>query len=310
MRVNSSFFSALRLAVPALLSLVSFAHGQGGLHDAVRCQILDAPCRPVFETGISIVPEASFRGESRSYGDGSMIEFDGMWQLAHFWDVAMGEIDTSIEAALLLFPDSVGLQLPDQLFRLNLDAGWTWRFVGDYGVQVRAKPGMYSDFEAFESRVLSVPVSVAYVQAWNPSLSGVLGVEYRHDFDRRIMPLIGAVWAPSREWRIDARLPESRITFFSLSGWSLFTGFEWQNMTYALREKGGLGRTDLTVDDYRLHAGARWNLNGDLYLSAQIGRIFNRSLEFDGGRQTTGDPERDIDVGEALFLRVALIGPF
>lgn len=285
-------------------------HAQSVYYDAVDCPILDNPDRPAFEAGLTIVPEARFEDDMRRYGDGAVLEFDGMWALAHFWDVLMGEIDVGAQTELILFPDSAGVQLPDQLVQLNLDAGWTWRFQDGAGFQLRAMPGIYSDLEAVETRIVSMPVSAAFVQAFDPSLAGVLGLTYRHDFERRIMPIMGAVWQPSGALRVSAQIPESRVTWFGGRGWRVFGGFRWENVTYALREKGAFDRDDITLDDYRVYAGAEWRLNGNLRVSGRIGRIFNRTIEFTGGRGEPGDPQPDVDVDDALYLRLALVAPF
>ena len=266
------------------------------------CRILDAPV-PVYEVGLGFVPESGFEG----HGDSAAMELHADWAFAYFTDVALADLDLNLRFRSTVFLDSAGLELPDQVSQIALDSGWTWRYVGGWALQFHALPGMYSDLEEVSSDVFFMPVSLALVKAYNPYLSGIVGTQYRMGFEREFIPLIGLAWDISDAVRLDARLPESRLTWYGGRDWSTHLGFEWRNMTFSLREAGAIDRKKLTLEDYQGYWGLAYRLSDELQLTGEIGSVFGRGMEFD--RQVEGW-QRDVDIDPALFLRFMVVGPF
>lgn len=270
---------------------------------AAYCQILDNVAGPLYEAGLTYVADSDFE----DYGGSSMVELDGDWDFAYYRNVLRGDIDLSLRFRTILFVDSAGLELPDQVLRLSCDAGWTWRYANGNAFQLRLEPGLYSDVEEIDGDAFAMPVSLALVRNFGSRLSSIGGVQIRIGFEREIMPIVGLAWEASNAVRVEAGLPESRLTWFVNRDWSAHLGLDWENTSYNLREKGMFGRDGITIEDLRVFAGLAHRISDRTQLSAEIGRALSRSVEFEYGAE---GQDSVIDIDEALFVRFALGGYF
>lgn len=268
------------------------------------CQMLDNPLDPLYTVDIGFIPESRLVG----YGETGMLEIDGQWNdLAYFRDVLSGDMDLDFNINAKLFLDSAEIELPDQVARIAFDSGWTWRYADGGAFQFRVKPGMYSDMEEISSEVWYVPVSVAFIRSFHPDISGLLGVEGRPGFDRVFMPLVGIDWLVHEKVRLSARLPESRMVIHFTKYWNAFLGFEWNNISYALREKSSYRRDMMTYEDFRYTGGVTYKMSDDLQLTVAVGSAFERSIEFE---KPAEDQARKIDMEREAFVRFGIGGPF
>jgi len=292
-----------------VLFVVSAAHAQVWTEDGasggpvVRCQILDNPDKPIYDISVCHIPEARIG----SYGDSSVVEIEIDWYFAQLMDIGYGDIDLNMVLDLTLWGHSAGIQMPDQLLEFALVAGWTWRYDSGMGFQVRTMPGVYSDMEEFSSEMFYMPWSFAVVHAFDPSLSGIIGAQIRPSFNRVVLPLIGAEWQVNDAWRVKVQVPESRVTWYAAPDWSVYLGLDWQDTTYSLREKGTFDREELTLEDWRVYVGSTYRLTDQIELSADIGSVFDRNIEFEDDSDSF---DGEIDISSEMFLRFGIIGPF
>ncbi|MDD5522350.1 MAG: DUF6268 family outer membrane beta-barrel protein [Kiritimatiellae bacterium] len=266
------------------------------------CQILDVPFEPVVQLSGGFVQSSPVE----DYGDISLVEIDAHWAFAHLWDILFGDIDMALRLNSTFFSDSTDIDLPSQLSRIALGAGWTGRFGDGISLQARIFPGIYSDFREFGQEALYMPVSVAVIKAFDSKLSGIVGAEVRPGFEQQIMPLIGVAWMINERTRLDARLPESRFVYYLGRGWSTHAGFKWSNMSYGIHENN-LGADQVTMEDFRLFWGTTFRLSDNIQFSGEIGRAFERDIEYDN---TDTGAESKFDVDAATFVRFTLGGPF
>jgi len=263
-----------------------------------ECQILDAHTQPVYRLGLG------FTGESRfeDYGDSAMIEFEADWAFAYFRNVFSADLGFALNVRSILFLDSGGINLPNQLAEIAVDVGWTRR-MRDLALQARVRPGIYADLEKIDSGTFFFPFSLAVIRSFNPDLSGVAGLDIRPGFERALMPRIGVAWEASEKLRIDAQLPESRLTCFILPDWTTDVSLLWRNTSYRLRDD----RDMLTIEDIRLAWGLTYRTADQVEFNVQLGRSFHRSVEFE---DVATDEPQDVDISNATFLRVTVGGPF
>lgn len=271
------------------------------------CQILDVPSEPIYQVSLAYIPESRFNGQAKEYGKSAFLEINAAWDFAYFRDIALGDVDLNLRMGSILFLDSAGLQLPDQVAKIALDAGWTWRYPQGMALQVRAMPGIYSDIEAVNTDIIFMPVSCSVVRSFNPQLSGIAGLELRLGFDRKIMPIIGVEWEINDMMRLKARLPESRFIYFIDRDWSTHLGLDWQNTSFSLREKSSYDRKRLTVEDFRGYWGLTRRISDQLQFTGELGWVFDRSVEF---KKEVNGQDSDIDIDSTMFVRFALGGPF
>jgi hypothetical protein len=295
--------SAPLTAVAALTVLISACTAPATMWPEERgipyCQILDDLSDPAYEFDVGYLTRQDFEDD-----DGSgMMELGARWHFAYFRNVLYGDVDCTLRARSTAFLHSSDLDLPSQVARLGVDAGWTHRFADGLAFQLRAAPGIYSDLEELGSDAFFFPFSWAVIRAFSPALSGIVGLDIRPGFDREIMPRIGLAWEPGHSWRAEARLPESSLTWFVTPDWSTRAGFEWMSMSYALED----GRDLLTLEDFRLSWELTYRLPEQIQVSARLGYAFGRDLVFDD----VGPKEAaSIDIDSGTFVRFALGGPF
>ncbi len=284
--------------------LTAWAHAGGLVKNkkSATCQIIDVPFDPVVEFSGGFIESSSVE----DHGDVSMTELGGHWAFAHFWNILFGDVDVMLKLNSTIFSDEGGIDLPTQLSRIALDAGWTCRCSDGVSLQARIVPGIYNDFREFGSDAYYMPVSLALVKAFNTKISGIFGAEVRPGFDQQIMPLIGVGCMLNERTRLDMRLPESRVVYYLGHGWSTHAGFIWQNMSYGVHS-GSDGINQMTLEDFRLFCGTTFRLSDNLQLSGEVGRAIGRNIEYDGDG---GAAEGKYDLDDAMTVRIVFGGPF
>jgi hypothetical protein len=267
------------------------------------CQILDSPSEAMCEVGTTLLPDSRFG----DYGSSTLLELEGRWEFAYLRDIARGDVDVDLRVLTTLFFGSAGLQLPDQLAKIAVDAGWTRRCENGFSFVVRAAPGIYSDIEKIALDVLFMPVSCTIIRAFSPELSGKAGLEIRPGFDRTIMPLVGIAWEAREDIRLEAQLPKSRLVYFMEKDLYAHAALEWRNTSYRLREKGSYDRDMMTIEDFRLSFGLTHRMSDELHITGEIGRCFDRRVEF---KEPADSLDDDMGVRSTLLLSVTLGGQF
>jgi hypothetical protein len=250
----------------------------------------------VYRVSLAVIPESRFEG----YGDSPAMEIDGDWHCAYFRGVIYGDLDVSFRLRSMVFPDSVGLGLPDQLAAFALDAGWTFRRADGLAFQVRGRPGLYSDLEGSVSDMFHVPFSLAAIRSFDERLSGIIGLDVRPGFEMPVMPRLGLAWEVFDTVRLEAGLPAGKLTWLVAADWSTHLAFEWRNTSFDLEDD----HDQITVEDFRASWGLTRRLYEDLYLGGELGYVFERSVEF--GEEFT----EEVEVEDRMVFRFGLNGPF
>lgn len=267
------------------------------------CQILDNRPDPIYEIGLAFVGEAAVG----DYGDMGLFLFDSYWDVAYFRDVWNGDMDLRLVGNVAITSDRTELLLPNQLVELYADLGWTWRSIPGTAFQLRLKPGIYSDFEAFSSSALNMPISLAVIQPFSAEMSGIAGVELRPNFDAVAWPIIGLAWEPNEVFRMEAALPSSKLRWNVDPDWQVYCGFDWNNMTYNIREKRGPNRGAITLENWDVYLGASKAVSEYLSVVGELGMFLGRSIKYE---KDVEGYDQDNDVDDAVFVRLALQGPF
>lgn len=263
-------------------------------------QILDEPARPSFEVGMGYVPGRQYG----SKGDSSVLEIDGLVQLAYFQNVLLSDVELAAEAELLAFSGSAGIGLPRELIRVALDASMSWRYVNQTALRLGARPGLYSDVGSIGPDAFYLPMSIAGIYQVNSDLSAILGFEMRPGFDRVIFPIVGLGWQVEPRLRVDGLLPESKVSFLLVRDLWLYGSFKWSSLTYAM--DGEQRHEAMTIEDYRVALGVCYSFDPELSLVAEFGPVFSRSVTFDN----EAGAEAEYDVEAAPLLRIGVLGPF
>ncbi|MDI6775525.1 MAG: hypothetical protein QME60_09105 [Verrucomicrobiota bacterium] len=279
-------------ALIALLLLPGVALSAGKKKPGDYCPILDDLSDPQCQAGLTVVPAGRFEG----CGASTMVELDGDWEFAYFQNVLRGDIDLSLALLDTIFVGSARLDLPSQLVKLAVDAGWAGRFENGVAVQARATPGLYGEPTAAIGRAFFAPLSVSVIRAFQPDLAAMVGLECRIGFEDALMPIVGFQWEAGKDALFKVGLPESKIVWEPTRDWAFRARFYWSNLSYRLDDD----RDRITLEDFRLSLGGTYYQSGRILVMGEIGYAFDRNVEFQ--HMPTGE----IGIEDMLFLRVGI----
>jgi hypothetical protein len=292
-------WAALLLAVgPACVRAQSSPWREPARH----CQILDCADDALYTFGLGYVADADIDG----FGHTGLVEWDAHWDLAYFHDVLLGNVDIAIDVGCRMLTNPARLRLPDRLVALAADLEWTWRYVNDTALQVRARPGIYSTLQRVDGSDIYVPFAVVGILRLADSCSAQVGMWMRPGFERVLLPVGGVVWSPIPEIRIEAMLPASRAEVFWSRDWSMHARWAWESETYGMHERGHFRRQTITLEAYRAALGATHRITDEFYVTGELGMASERSIAL---RHVRGVVEQ-VDIDPSVFIRVALAGPF
>lgn len=283
------------LIVAGLIGLPYMAAGGPG-----TCQIVDKPLDHFYEVGLSYTPESRFEGHGKS----EVVELNVDWPFGYIKDFGGGAIDFNLVVDDILFMDSAGLNLPNQLGVVAVDSGFTLRSNSGLSIQIRLKPGFYTDLDEIDADGFHLPVSFALIRAFTPEFSGVIGLDVRPGFDRLFMPIAGLAWKISDDLRLDAGLPHSRFQWAVTPELKTYVAFDWENTSFELGESNGGDERMITLEDMNAYVGMQYRVSDILQFKGEIGNVFNRSVEFG----SVADSK--IEIQDSLFVRFAIGAPF
>ena len=104
-----------------------------------------------------------------------------------------------------------------------------------------------------------------------------------------------------------AGIPETRVTMFASPTITPYAAWQWSSITYQMEDRADVDAPEITLEDSRLYGGVRYRVSEELQLAGEVGRVFGREYEFDP--PTPGGP-RKVEADGAMFVRIALLGPF
>lgn len=261
------------------------------------CQILDRVDEPAWQAHVGYVGQARVRDPHGQ--DVSMLNFKGGGGL-YYWRTDAGDVDLSGAYDFTAFDGSGGVDLPNQVAALRLDAAYTWRQWDGSAVKVDLYPGVYSDLEDIGFDDLYMPFQVLGIQAFNPQLSGVFGVAIYPGFARSFDPRFGVRYAVSDELSVDLMYPESRVTYHPAAQWDVYAGLRNNPVAeYSLED--GDPRDAFQYDEARMYVGVNAPVNDLMRVMAQLGWTISRSVDFDRVQ-----PARDVE--DAFFVSLGVGG--
>ncbi len=266
------------------------------------CQILDQTLRPAWQTSLGIIPET----DVERFGKVGMIELNLYADAAYIHNIWQADLDITLTSEMTMLTDSTDMALPDSLLSLYATGTWAWRYTGGSSILLSLSPGIYAATDAIGDG-LRIPVTLAGVRRLNDTTSGILGGALRLGFNDWFMPVAGVAWQPSPGFRGEFMLPESRLYWFPNREWTIHSGLEWNNSSFAMKA-GPVNHERITLEDFRLTFGSAYTINPGLFARLDMGSVFARRIELDEatGSSATLDTRPD----STVFFRISISGPF
>jgi hypothetical protein len=176
--------------------------------------------------------------------------------------------------------------LPNTLQSPSFVIGLDTQFSDSILVRVEAQPGIYST-NTIEASDFNVPFLVGGTYIYNPNLQFVVGVGVDVERKYPVIPGTGIRWKFSREWVLNAVLPNPRLEFTPAKNLTLYAGGEFKETNFRVSDDFGdahgnpaLNRAVLTYSEVRGGVGADWKIFSFATLSGQVGYQPYRSFDF------------------------------
>lgn len=191
-------------------------------------------------------------------------------------------------------PTRPGPHLPEQVYGLSVALQAEYRFTPRLVLTAGITPGLYTDFQNTGGEMFRVPAEVVGSFAYLPDLVLVGGILYTAQPGRPVLPVVGAVWLPAEDWRLELVFPRPRVVYRRADGLELYGQFAWFGGAFAVDANG---RDDLLqYRDWRLAIGAEWAAFGRSRVFFEFGAAVWRELEL--------ERHRAFDVDPAFYFRV------
>ena len=179
-----------------------------------------------------------------------------------------------------------GAQLPSTLQSASLVVGLDTQLSDSILVRFEAQPGLYGT-NHLEGSDFNVPFLIGGTYIYNPNLQFVLGVSVDVERKYPLIPGAGIRWKISRQWLLNASLPEPRIEFEAAKNVALYLGATFKETSFRVaddfsntRRNSRLNRAVLTYSEVRTGVGVDWKITPAVTLSAEAGYQPYRSFDF------------------------------
>jgi len=131
-------------------------------------------------------------------------------------------------------------------------------------------------------------------------LEVMLGAVYLDRADLGILPVVGATWTPTPEWKLELTLPRPRLSRRmwkqgALAEAWVYLGGEFAGNTWAVSRASGT-TDELSLGGVDVFLGYEWIRAGNRGLVAETGFRFARELEY----ERSGE---EFDLDDGVFLR-------
>jgi hypothetical protein len=241
-----------------------------------------------------------------SQTDYSQLEVLSFADLVYFHNIAYGDVDVDVYFDSIFPSGDASFDPPAHLIALALDVRWFWRYVNRTAFELRVEPGFYSSTEDLLDMPLSMPITAAGVYTADASLALVAGLQIRPGFNQLVLPYGGVVWQPDKQLRVEAMIPDARVTYYLDQEWSGYAGWSLLNTTYRVAPDWS-ARDRLTLHSQELYLGVTRTISDELHAYGSLGWAVDREAKMTRSRS---DDERTTAIENALVMRVGVSGAF
>jgi hypothetical protein len=190
----------------------------------------------------------------------------------HFWDGPDGE------------------PLPANVYSTYLEFGWQPMLTPQFGADVVASVGVFSDFGTLTSDSLRLQGTGLLVLNLTPTLTLKGGIAYLDRVDVEYLPAAGILWQPNPQTRFDIFFPKPKLsqylgTLGNTDIWWYLTG-EYGGGSWTLESVG-----TMDINDIRVGGGLEWTCQSGLKSFVEAAYVFDREIVYKSGvpNQTLAD---------------------
>jgi hypothetical protein len=196
----------------------------------------------------------------------------------------------------------LGPDLPPRVYDAYVDVGWRPQITQWLAVDVGVRPGVFSDFEDFESESFRIKGRGLAIFTVSPRAQIVAGVIYLDRIKVKLLPAGGLIWMPDEDSRYEILFPRPKLaqritTYQNIDVWAYLAG-EYGGGSWSVEDVPGSDAFD--YNDLRVAVGLELISFTGMRGHFEFGYVFDREIVFDG-------PTADFKPDDALMLRAGII---
>ena len=183
-------------------------------------------------------------------------------------------------------PSVVGSDLPGSAFSAFLDTGWESNPVQTLGIELGARVGVFSAFDAVNSESIRIQGKALGRLRLTPTSTLRAGVFYIDRNKIKLIPAGGILWIPNQDTRFDLFFPEPKLAhYLSTVGnsdiWWYLTGY-YGGGAWTIKQTDGTN-DEIDINDIRLMMGLEFGKSDQIRQGFRLGFVeagyaFNREL--------------------------------
>ena len=225
-------------------------------------------------------------------GDGDQF---GMFSLESFATLEPGKTSGLVTGTGFHFLNGpVRTDLPPRL--LDFLIGWQVRKqTGEFGYDVAARVGAFSDFEGSARQGIRYPSHAVGYYRWLPGFEFVLGIDYLDRDDIAMLPVAGLILTPHDDIRLELVFPRPVIEVRLSAEKALYVAGELGGGTWDI-ERPNQPDDVITYRDLRLVFGISTRGQEGSTHGFEVGYVFDRDLSYRSG-------SGDYSPGAAFLIR-------
>ncbi len=210
-------------------------------------------------------------------------------------DSSFGWLGYDFGGVIHFFSGPRQTDLPPRLYDLTVALPRRQRLTENLWVDLMFRAGWYTDFRASARQAFRFPSHAVVYYRTSPHWQWVLGLDYLHRDDVQLLPVLGTLWTPHADWRVEAVFPKPMIAYrFAASHWLYFASEMGGGMWTIERQDGSPDK--FTYRDFRLTTGIQLGTRRS-QLFAEIGWALERHLQYRSGTPSYDPPD-------TIFLRL------
>lgn len=196
--------------------------------------------------------------------------------------------------------EGLGVDVPAELFETGVTFFYRRPLTDELSAMAIVRPSIRSDFTTSQDAFRLFGLGLVNWECVPDELTLSAGAVFLDRADLPILPAVGLTWTPRATLKADLQFPTSRLSLrLAKDGsqsetWSYLSAGLGGN-TWAVSRASGLP-DELTLRDIRLVLGVDYLKDGGGGWFAELGYLFNRSIEY-------RNHQTQVDLSNALILQ-------
>lgn len=193
--------------------------------------------------------------------------------------------------------------LPAQTYDAYLEFGWRPQLTPRLSLDLGVRPGIYSDFEFFNSDSFRIKGRALGILNASPQFQYVGGIVYLDRMETKLLPAGGVIWTPTEATRWEILFPRpklsQRLTTVGNTEFWWFVAGEYGGDSWSIERASGM-RDRFDYNDLRVSMGLEWTSFPGYRGYFEVGYVFDREVVYESNMPDYFKPDETFMVRGGL----------